>query len=286
MPSPNTYTLSLHDALPISRELRPGNVALRDFEFRGRLDYPLFGKATPAAGVEGPLEQYGYAPGAFVTEGKPGAEKAARADEKERSEDTRLNSSHQIISYAVPQHLHSFPTRRSSDLARAAAGQRRPARLRVPRPPRLPALRQGHARRGRRGAPRAVRLRAGRVRHRGQAGRREGRARRREREIGRHTSELQSPDHLVCRPPTPTLFPYTTLFRSRASCGRATSPCATSSSAAASTTRSSARPRPPRASRGPSSSTATRRARSSPRASRAPRRPRAPTRKRDRKTHV
>src|SRR5438552_3245880 len=34
-----------------------------------------------------------------------------------------------------------------------------------------------------------------------------------------HTSELQSPDHLVCRllllrPPRPTLFPYTTLFRS------------------------------------------------------------------------
>src|SRR5437867_1030686 len=36
-----------------------------------------------------------------------------------------------------------------------------------------------------------------------------------------HTSELQSPYDLVCRlllppPPTPTLFPYTTLFRSRA----------------------------------------------------------------------
>src|SRR5947208_216985 len=35
-----------------------------------------------------------------------------------------------------------------------------------------------------------------------------------------HTSELQSPDHLVCRlllrrPPISTLFPYTTLFRSR-----------------------------------------------------------------------
>src|SRR5437763_1939689 len=34
-----------------------------------------------------------------------------------------------------------------------------------------------------------------------------------------HTSELQSPMYLVCRlllprPPTPTLFPYTTLFRS------------------------------------------------------------------------
>src|SRR5690554_6469310 len=39
-----------------------------------------------------------------------------------------------------------------------------------------------------------------------------------------HTSELQSRPHLVCRlllekirpPPTPTLFPYTTLFRSHA----------------------------------------------------------------------
>src|SRR5687768_16155309 len=32
-----------------------------------------------------------------------------------------------------------------------------------------------------------------------------------------HTSELQSRLHLVCRlPPRPTLFPYTTLFRSRA----------------------------------------------------------------------
>src|SRR5690348_10438186 len=29
-----------------------------------------------------------------------------------------------------------------------------------------------------------------------------------------HTSELQSPVHLVCRPPPPTSFPYTTLFRS------------------------------------------------------------------------
>src|SRR5690606_21842100 len=29
-----------------------------------------------------------------------------------------------------------------------------------------------------------------------------------------HTSELQSRENLVCRPPRPTLFPYTTLFRS------------------------------------------------------------------------
>src|SRR5689334_5324291 len=29
-----------------------------------------------------------------------------------------------------------------------------------------------------------------------------------------HTSELQSQFHLVCRPPSSPLFPYTTLFRS------------------------------------------------------------------------
>ncbi len=66
-----------------AREIRPGAMTLRDFDFRGRLTYPLFGKAGPAQGVEAPLEQYRYAPGAFVTEGKPGAEKAALADEKE-----------------------------------------------------------------------------------------------------------------------------------------------------------------------------------------------------------
>src|SRR5438552_2143284 len=44
-----------------------------------------------------------------------------------------------------------------------------------------------------------------------------------------HTSELQSPDHLVCRlllplPPISTLFPYTTLFRSRLLCRAILSP--------------------------------------------------------------
>ena len=67
----------------VSREIRPGAVTLRDFEFRGRLDYPLFGKSTPAAGVEAALEQYRYVPGAFLNEGKPGAEHAALAEQKE-----------------------------------------------------------------------------------------------------------------------------------------------------------------------------------------------------------
>jgi type VI secretion system secreted protein VgrG len=66
-----------------AREVRPGAVTLRDFDFRGSITYPLFGKAGPAQGVEAPLEQYRYAPGAFVNEGRPGAEKAAHADEKD-----------------------------------------------------------------------------------------------------------------------------------------------------------------------------------------------------------
>src|SRR5947207_3126458 len=41
---------------------------------------------------------------------------------------TRLNSSHTVISYAVHRDLHSFPTRRSSDLrCDVGHGQRRPA---------------------------------------------------------------------------------------------------------------------------------------------------------------
>src|SRR5690606_7961920 len=37
-----------------------------------------------------------------------------------------------------------------------------------------------------------------------------------------HTSELQSRENLICRPPRSTLFPYTTLFRSHVgtACGR------------------------------------------------------------------
>jgi type VI secretion system secreted protein VgrG len=69
--------------LRVARRIRPGAVALRDFDFRGRLDYELFGRAGPARGLEGGLEQYRYAPNEFVTEGRPGAEHAAHADERE-----------------------------------------------------------------------------------------------------------------------------------------------------------------------------------------------------------
>jgi type VI secretion system secreted protein VgrG len=75
----------------VSRDVRPGAVALRDFEFRGRLDFQLVGKSAitqgasdaPSHAVEAPLEQYRFAPGEFLNEGRPGAEHAALADEKE-----------------------------------------------------------------------------------------------------------------------------------------------------------------------------------------------------------
>src|SRR5207244_10653393 len=76
-----------------------------------------------------------------------------------------------------PPHLPSFPTRRSSDLAaRAALGAGAPSRhhRRPPADRVWEAVRRFH--------------RAKRRHHRGESGRSE-----------EHTSELQSPDHLVCR---------------------------------------------------------------------------------------
>src|SRR5689334_20876738 len=127
---------------------------------------------------------------------------------------TRLNSSHSSISYAVHRYLHSFPTRRSSDLL-----SRHGLRHGGDRRHRLRRLGASHVH------GRHVDRRAGLFhrRHDGDRG-----ADRREdllvdrHHVGRldrvrseeHTSELQSQFHLVCRPPISTLFPYTTLFRS------------------------------------------------------------------------
>jgi type VI secretion system secreted protein VgrG len=55
-------------ALRLRREIRPGRVVLRDFDFR-KPRYELFGQATVAAGLEDRLEQYHYVPGSFITEG-------------------------------------------------------------------------------------------------------------------------------------------------------------------------------------------------------------------------
>jgi type VI secretion system secreted protein VgrG len=77
----------------VARELKPGAVTLRDFDFQRRTDYELAGKAHRGGGVEAKLEQYQYRPGAFVVEGhghahadeKEGAALAERTLEAERS---------------------------------------------------------------------------------------------------------------------------------------------------------------------------------------------------------
>src|SRR5947208_2615877 len=136
---------------------------------------------------------------------------------------TRLNSSHQIISYAVfclygdHRDLPSFPTRRSSDLRRderldrdfgLGPGQRHE------RVVRLCAVGERRIDERDLAAEKEVEI-VGDRDDDGAAGFR-AKAQRSE----EHTSELQSPDHLVCRlllvrrPPRSTLFPYTTLFRS------------------------------------------------------------------------
>src|SRR5690242_4386495 len=118
------------------------------------------------------------------------------------------------ISYAVHRDLHSFPTRRSSDLFSAREAKGSPA---SPTNESAPPWR---------GARRSIL----RISARLAGGRSLGAvvndlfflavlfldltgcflALRSE----EHTSELQSHVNLVCRPPRPTLFPYTTLFRS------------------------------------------------------------------------
>src|SRR5438034_379445 len=139
---------------------------------------------------------------------------------------TRLNSSHTVISYAVfclklladQRDLHSFPTRRSSDLSGAAADRKDKIRRSVPLPVIIEkekelVLDHGAAY----VSPELIEV----IRLFGPAlglgDGVEGVQRSEE-----HTSELQSHSDLVCRllletarrPTRSTLFPYTTLFRS------------------------------------------------------------------------
>src|SRR5687768_14203992 len=127
---------------------------------------------------------------------------------------TRLNSSHGYISYAVPRDLHSFPTRRSSDLPR---DQPEVAR-RGGQDHRLEDdLRHDRRGAGADGAADADLLGALLDDDQHDVGDAYGAGGQRadaDQRSEEHTSELQSRLHLVCRPPRPTLFPYTTLFRS------------------------------------------------------------------------
>src|SRR5438309_1336805 len=214
MPSPEVYTLSLHDALPISAAglvkaavigtmlatvtdcvavaLPPAESITVSFSVCEALDSLIVSSAYEAV-----------VPLTVCVE-------VTVPDRKS----TRLNSSHSSISYAVARGLHSFPTRRSSDL-RGGAGEGGGDRHDVGHRHRLRRRRAAAGRvhhrqlqrvRGIGQLDRIQRVRGGGAAHRLRGG---DRARSEE-----HTSELQSQFHLVCRRPRFTLFPYTTLFRS------------------------------------------------------------------------
>src|SRR5947209_727662 len=127
---------------------------------------------------------------------------------------TRLNSSHANISYADSLALHSFPTRRSSDLEPGRARFRPDRRRRRHHHRKQPAAPCRKA--ARTGAAAVAR---GEACHRSRLDHRDGaaqplRAGHHPARSEEHTSELQSRQYLVCRLPGSTLFPYPTLFRS------------------------------------------------------------------------
>src|SRR5262245_42180311 len=116
MPSPHNYTLSLHDALPIFPiTLEYISVYI---QFLDRLRNDVFSEVRQRV-LQQP-ENYIAAEHVnphrcqeqLLVSFNPQVPIPGRVDRKS----TRLNSSHLGISYAVPSQLHSFPTRRSSDL--------------------------------------------------------------------------------------------------------------------------------------------------------------------------
>ena len=84
----------------VSRQVRPGKLTLRDYDYRRPADYPL-GASSETEGVESQLESYHYVPGAFVFESDKGTPSPVaddrgmhRADEDEGQKlaDKRLNA--------------------------------------------------------------------------------------------------------------------------------------------------------------------------------------------------
>jgi type VI secretion system secreted protein VgrG len=59
-------------AVRVGRRVRPGKLTVRDHDYRRPANYELRGTATAAGGVEERLEEYHYAPGAFLVEGGNG----------------------------------------------------------------------------------------------------------------------------------------------------------------------------------------------------------------------
>src|SRR5688500_6405080 len=116
MPSTTTSTLSLHDALPICDVGIVVAALERDVE---AFDRAALGEVERLALGDAldDVEQDDVAELLRRGEMGEGAADIAGTDERDLDrKSTRLNSSHLVISYAVHYDLHSFPTRRSSDL--------------------------------------------------------------------------------------------------------------------------------------------------------------------------
>src|SRR5438034_510738 len=128
---------------------------------------------------------------------------------------TRLNSSHTVISYAVDLCLHSFPTRRSSDLGGAfLSANISTMDSSFPTDVSIKAMSEGAKTEKKNGKYDEVKWLA-LDDLLGLEFRQSKQERPDDIRSEEHTSELQSHSDLVCRRPMPTLFPYTTLFRSR-----------------------------------------------------------------------
>jgi type VI secretion system secreted protein VgrG len=81
-PSPGAHAPCVTQ-VSAGREIRPGAVAIRDFDFQRSAHHPLAAEAHGEAGVEARLEQYHYRPGAFVIDGEGGHHAHASAKEGE-----------------------------------------------------------------------------------------------------------------------------------------------------------------------------------------------------------
>src|SRR5690349_9895267 len=214
MPPAEIYTLSLHDALPILPAALGTQVVgsiLRPASFCGCIGFkPSVGGLNRGGSFDYFSQSCTGVLAASLEDAWLVAINIAARDRKS----TRLNSSHVEISYAARRDLHSFPTRRSSDLARGPRHTGRgvdPAARQLLRLHRLQAeCRRAQSRRQLRLLQPELHRRARRLARRRLARRDQHRGPRSE----EHTSELQSRRDLVCRPPRSTLFPYTTLFRS------------------------------------------------------------------------
>src|SRR5262245_53482403 len=117
MPSSEIYTLSLHDALPIFQEIRKHWGSVPVVLHTGHVDGPLLNRAlewSPFTVLIKPCPMEQLIQTVRLLERQHTLRNQPPSSDRKS---TRLNSSHLGISYAVLRDLHSFPTRRSSDLS-------------------------------------------------------------------------------------------------------------------------------------------------------------------------